>query len=318
MQFGRLDTLPEELPLPPEDPVTTELLRESASSGADGTSAAVPEEPTVRIGLSTWGEDKYRGPVYPPETPKRDYLRAYAARFSTVELAGTFYGIPPVERLRAWSAAVPEDFRFLPKLSRGVTHRRKAALEDPEGQERQAAELRSFADRLAGLGDRLGPMLLQMSPRFAPRPENLAFLRQAAVVLGRRAAVELRNGAWFTAEAARRELIALLRESGAPLVVTDTPGAREVVHGILTAPVLVLRFVTAGAPGLDGRRARAWVARIRDWMDRGLSEAYLYMHLGNDPAGSMHVLETFEEGLSEARVSRAPAREAGQLRLFEE
>lgn len=318
MQFGRLDTLPEELPLPPEDPATTELLRRTAAAGTDGTSAALPGKPTVRIGLSTWGEDKYRGPVYPPETPKRDYLRAYAARFRTVELAGTFYGIPPTERLRAWAAAVPHEFRFLPKVSRGLSHGRKAEPGDPEGQERQAAELRNFADRLAALGDRLGPVLLQMPPRFAPRPENLAFLRQAAGVLGKRAAVELRNGEWFTAQAARRELIALLRESEAALVVTDTPGAREVVHGILTAPVLILRFVTAGDAGLDGRRARAWVARIREWMDRGLAEAYLYMHLGNDPATTMHVLETFEQGLSEARVSRDAGGKSGQLPLFEE
>jgi uncharacterized protein YecE (DUF72 family) len=283
MEFGRGPGDTFGIPtLPPEHPVTTELLRATESHGADSPLARralelFPEEPAqVRIGLSTWGDKAYRGTIYPPDARPGDFLHRYGEIFSTVELSATFYGMPDEARFAGWREAVPETFRFLPKVSQAITHRR-ALVDAQQG-------LRHFLDRTAALGGRRGPLLLQMPPRFAPDAVAGDRLAAALAVLRRSVAVELRHPGWFRdgEDGEPPPAAQILREYGATLAVTDTVGAREVAHAILTSPTLVLRFVTVGDATVDAVRIDQWADRITDWLTRGLREAYIFIH-GDDP-----------------------------------
>ena len=101
----------------------------------------------IRIGTSGWVYDDWIGRFYPPELPKRDWLRFYAARFSTVEINRSYYRLPTRDQFQAWAGQTAErpDFCFAVKASRFLTHMKK--LRDP------AEPLDRLPTAAGGLGD---------------------------------------------------------------------------------------------------------------------------------------------------------------------
>jgi uncharacterized protein YecE (DUF72 family) len=118
---------------------------------------------SVLVGTSGWQYRDWRGTFYPAGVPQRRWLEHYARQFATVENNGTFYRLPPRETFAGWRDRVGADFVMTVKASRYLTHVRR--LRDP------AEPVRRLLDAAAGLGDRLGPVLLQLPPdlRGAPR-----------------------------------------------------------------------------------------------------------------------------------------------------
>ena len=132
-------------------------------------------------------------------------LRHYAERLNGVELNGSFYRTPPEATLAKWADDVPSDFRFCMKANRGLTY--SADTFDRVGL------ARIFSERIAVLGERLGPVLLQFPP---VRPKNVALLDSLLMALKRPAAVEFRHESWFDDDTYR-----VLRDHGGALVITD-------------------------------------------------------------------------------------------------
>src|SRR5262249_52123843 len=99
----------------------------------------------------------------------------------------------------------PDGFRFCLKAHRGLTY--SAAAFDKEGLARETGR------RLAELGTRLGPVLVQFPPT---RERDPGLLDRLLAALDLRAAVEFRHESWFA-----DEVYAVLRAHGAALVVTD-------------------------------------------------------------------------------------------------
>ncbi len=112
MHFGRTDTLAGlDLRLPPDPPRTTGFL------GLPHAAAA----PAVRVGCPIWADRGWVGDLYPRGTPPKAYLRAYATCFDTVEVNSTFYQLLDADRIAHWREQTPPDFRFCPKVYRGIT-----------------------------------------------------------------------------------------------------------------------------------------------------------------------------------------------------
>jgi uncharacterized protein YecE (DUF72 family) len=132
-------------------------------------------------------------------------LAYYAERLNGVELNGSFYRTPPASTLSTWAQSTPSGFRFCMKGNRGLTY-------SAEGFDRVGLA-RLFGERLAPLGDRLGPVLLQFPPT---RQLNVALLDALLGALARPAAVEFRHVSWFGDETYR-----VIRDHGGALVVTD-------------------------------------------------------------------------------------------------
>ena len=84
----------------------------------------------LRIGTSGWHYTHWVGPFYPADTEAKDFLPYYAARFDTVEVNSTFYGLPSEETVTTWRDRTPEEFVFACKASRYITHLKK--LKDPD------------------------------------------------------------------------------------------------------------------------------------------------------------------------------------------
>jgi uncharacterized protein YecE (DUF72 family) len=165
----------------------------------------------VMPGTSGWQYRDWRGAFYPPDVPQRRWLEYYAGQFGTVENNGTFYRLPARETFASWRARVPDDFVMTVKASRYLTHVRR--LRDP------AEPVRRLLGAADGLGDRLGPVLLQLPPDLRAAPDLLAeCLRQFPSSV--RVAVEPRHESWWTDQV--REVLAA---ADAALVWADRKGS---------------------------------------------------------------------------------------------
>jgi uncharacterized protein YecE (DUF72 family) len=149
---------------------------------------------TIRLGTQGWNYPAWVGPFYPSGTRPGDMLPLYARAFGTVEIDSTFYAPPAEPVVRGWKARVPAGFAFALKVPQEITHERR--LVDA------ARPLALFIERARLLEDRLGPLLLQMPPDWAPTRESRAAL--AAFLLSvpgdLRWAIEFRDARWLDDE----------------------------------------------------------------------------------------------------------------------
>lgn len=140
------------------------------------------------VGTSGYSYKEWKGSFYPRDMPDKDMLTTYARQLAAVEINNTFYHLPTVRVLKSWADQVPENFRFVLKASRRITHikRLKECEEETE-------YLFGTADTL---GERLGAILFQLPPflrKDIPRLRD--FLK---LIPGHsKAAFEFRHESWF-------------------------------------------------------------------------------------------------------------------------
>ena len=173
---------------------------------------------TILIGTQGWNYAAWVGPFYPRGTQVAEFLPMYARAVRAVEVDSTFYAVPDPRAVRAWAERTPPDFTFALKMPRDVTH---------ELRLRNAEDLvRDFIDRARELGPKLGPILLQMGPDFAP--EELPALEQFLPRLPRdlRFAVELRDSRWMGRDVLP-QLLELLARHGVALALSDARWIRR-------------------------------------------------------------------------------------------
>jgi uncharacterized protein YecE (DUF72 family) len=256
------------------------------------------------IGTSGWQYRDWRGILYPPGLPQRRWLERYAREYQTVENNNSFYRLPPRDTFEGWRQRIPDDFIMAVKASRYLTHVRR--LRDAA---QPAERLLSAA---AGLGPRLGPVLLQLPPTLRADAGLLdACLTDlqaaAAAALGGqrlRLAVEPRHESWWTGEVRQ-----VLASHDAALCWADRRG-RPVTPLWRTATWGYLRFHEGTArpwPRYGTRALRSWVARLaREWPE----EADVYAYFNNDPGGAAVINSSrFAALAGRARrtVTRTPA-----------
>ena len=115
----------------------------------------------IRIGISGWDYDGWRGDFYPTGLAQRDRLTYASRHFPTVEINGSFYALQRPSSYQRWRDATPPDFTFALKGSRYLTHMLR--LRDPT-----VGLANFFASGPLALGSKLGPVLWQFpaSKRF--------------------------------------------------------------------------------------------------------------------------------------------------------
>ena len=142
----------------------------------------------IRIGTSGYNYPEWRGSFYPEKFPAAKMLPYYAERFSTVEINYTFYRMPNAKTIAGWVAETPPGFSFTLKAPQRITHyARLRDIDDP---------LRYFLDTAAGLGPKLGSVLVQLPPNFKKDLGRLGGLL-ALLPAGLRCAFEFRHESWF-------------------------------------------------------------------------------------------------------------------------
>ena len=241
------------------------------------------------LGCPGWGVKSWVGRLFPSGTRPAEFLERYAQVFNTVEGNTTFYALPAPEIVARWRDQVPAEFRFCFKFPREISHDK--LLIDC------AAEVATFVDRVAPLGDKLGTLFLQLPPRFdgALLPRLRAFL--AGLPTGLDYAVELRHEAFFCDGPEQAEVLAVLRDRRVDLVTMDTRGLHagkslslaDVRARKPSLPVLVR--TTAERPivrcvpheELDAARpfVEPWAQQIARWIGEG-KRPYFFMHAPDD------------------------------------
>jgi uncharacterized protein YecE (DUF72 family) len=301
VDFGRLSSLQGiSFALPP--------LPERSRRALGGRPCSEGSDEWLRAGAPVWARKDWLGRLYPKGTADKDLLRTYAQRLGAIELNASYYRVPSEEVLDAWAADVPEAFHFCPKLHKTITHRRDLGAAAPDA--------RGFAERLLRLGPRLGPALLQLPPWLGL--EALPDLDELLAALPAQfpVAVEFRHRSWFARNALRDPALSVLERRSASAVITDVAGRRDVCHASITAPFAFIRFVGNGLDPTDNPRTDAWLDRLLEWRELGLTRAYFFAHQPDDAVAP----ETLQHFVTAARRRgvRMPAvtLEPEQLDLF--
>jgi len=215
-------------------------------------------------------------------------LARYAERLPSVEGNTFFYSVPPVGRLRRWAEQTPRSFRFCPKVPKDISH--KGQL-NAQGQ----ALLGFLAHMREGLGERLGPLFLQLPPRSGPSAgHGLARLlndyRRGAA--GHPLLVELRHDDWYEEPDCSR-IDSLLEALDLGRVMLDTRpvyAAGEDPQALgknrkpklpayvgAPGPIAMVRYISH--PDVERNRAALtlWAEMIHHWLEMG-KEVYFFLH----------------------------------------
>jgi uncharacterized protein YecE (DUF72 family) len=162
----------------------------------------------VHVGTAGWMVPKQYAQAVAADG---SHLERYASALNCVEVNSTFYRPHLARTFERWVATTPEDFRFAVKLAKTITHTAKLR--------RCGAELAAFFDNVRPLGEKLGPVLVQLPPKLAFEEgtareffETVRELHQGQVV------VEPRHASWFAPGVER-----LLREFEVARAMADPP-----------------------------------------------------------------------------------------------
>lgn len=217
----------------------------------------------------------------------------YASRFRTVEIDSTFYGIPRRSTVQGWYQRTPEDFVFAAKFPSSITH---------EARLRNCAEAAiGFVERMQELGEKLGPLLIQLPPTVgADRFEDLRQFLQG-LPDGQMYAVEVRHRSWL-----REEFATLLKQLNVALCLPSAGHlerfwrvtARFVYIRWLGRQNVIERFDEVQID--RGEDLEWWVPRIRHFIDYG-GRVYGYVnnnYAGHSPATLRMLAEQFVDGSS--------------------
>jgi len=260
MKFGRLENIESiDFSLLPDHPGIKKILggKRCENIGA-------------YVGSVVWADESLAKKIYPERAGSKNYVKYYGKQFNTIELNATHYRVPDKETVKRWADAVPEGFKFCPKVHESISHTQNIT---------QSIELaQNFNDTIQVFGNKLGTSFLQLPPSFNTKGLNylLDFLDRNPI---RKLAIELRHESWF--EEGKEELKTLCNyfyKNNISLVITDVSGRRDVLHQRLTNKTAFIRFVANDLHPTDYIRMNEWVQRINEWIQQGLEEFYFFMH----------------------------------------
>lgn len=237
----------------------------------------------VRIGISGWRYEGWRGNFYPEGLKQAAELQFASALFATIEINGTHYSLQSLDSWRHWYEQTPDGFVFSVKGARYLTHLLRFRDESA-----QAGSANFFAQGLLALNEKLGPFLWQFPPSYRFDPASMErFLGMlprdttAAAALAKqhdarvktpyvsaprkralRHAVEIRHDSFLDPA-----FVELLRQYEVALVVSDSTEAWPQVEDV-TADFIYIRLHGTESKYTGAYEDEAldrWAARIDAW-----------------------------------------------------
>ena len=265
----------------------------------------------IHIGTQGWNYDAWVGPFYPSGTRPSDFLTVYSRAFDSVEVDSTFYASPAATTIRSWADRTPKDFVFALKLPQEITHEQR--LRDVTG----ASEV--FFERVRELGDKLGPILVQMGPDFQPGelPALVEFIGRVPTDL--RIAIEFRHRGWIT-----DGVLALLKEHNIALALSDGRWIpRKLMLNLASRPTANFAYIRWMGPNRDlvdysrvqvdrSHEVDLWSEAIEDLSEK---VSHIYGYVANTFSGhSPATAREFQQRLGQTPVD--PDLLGEQMSLF--
>jgi uncharacterized protein YecE (DUF72 family) len=278
-----------------------------------------PSGAKILVGIASWTDPSMTaaGVFYPDGiTTPEARLRYYAARFPLVEVDSTYYAIPARRTATLWVDRTPDGFTFdvkahalmtgqpseVSRLPKDLREALPAALANKARvyaselpTEIRDAVWASFLEALVPLRDtgRLGAILLQFPRWVVPSRSNAELIANARSRLaGWRAAVELRNRAWFD-ERTRDRTLEFLRHNELSYVCVDSPPGFEssvpAVAEVTARALAVVRF--------HGRNTDNWEAKVTR-----VSQRFRYLYDETELMGWLPMIRAISERSEEVHL----------------
>lgn len=226
-------------------------------------------EAQIRIGIGGWTYPPWRGVFYPEKFPQSKELGYASRQLSAIEINATFYGRQKPKSWETWAKTVPEGFQFTIKGSRFCVGRSRLC----EGAEGIG---NFFAQGLAALGPKLGPILWQFAPRRKFDSDDIAgfidLLPEKLDGIALRHAIEPRH------ESFRDEkFFQLCRDRNIAVVLEDSDEYPTIEADTANFAYARLQRMNEDVPtGYDDASLDRFAAKARQWRKDG-RDAYIFM-----------------------------------------
>ena len=223
----------------------------------------------IRIGIGGWTYPPWRGAFYPDKLAQSKELEFASSRLGAIEINATFYGRQKPKSWESWEKIVPDGFQFAIKGSRFCVTRTRLA----EGAEGIA---NFFAQGLAALGPKLGPIMWQFAPRRKFDRDDIAgfidLLPHELDGIALRHAIEprdesFRDARFFDLCRARNIAVVLEDSDEYPIIDVDTADF---------AYARFQRMREELPTGYDEAALDAFAERARKWKNNR-QDAYIFM-----------------------------------------
>ncbi|KRD10362.1 hypothetical protein ASE21_11675 [Flavobacterium sp. Root901] len=224
---------------------------------------------SIHIGTSGWAYKHWRGTFYPLDVKLKDQFSYYQKMFNTVEINNTFYGMPADATFQNWESQVSDDFVYIIKANRFITHLKK--LQDPEDS------LLIFMEKVKFLEKKLGAVLFQLPPSLKLDLELLEdFL--LALSTKNRYVFEFRNTSWYTSETYQ-----LLEKYNCAFCIYELAGHISPIQ--VTADFVYVRL---HGPGHSKYQGSYSIEILKEWADQcseWLKTKDVFVYFDNDEKG---------------------------------
>jgi uncharacterized protein YecE (DUF72 family) len=209
----------------------------------------------IRAGTSGYAYTEWKGSFYPDDLKADDMLSYYATQLSVVEINNTFYRMPRRDVLENWASQVPDDFRFVIKASRRITHIKRL--------KEVGEETNYLLTAVRVLGDKLGPILFQLPPNMKKDIDRLRTFTQL-LPEDIRAALEFRNDTWFD-----DDTYGVLRDAKCALCIADVDDSDEPE----LVPTADWGYLRLRRQDYSKRSLQSWFTRISE---AGWNDAFVF------------------------------------------
>jgi len=214
----------------------------------------------------------WQGVFYPRDLSQNKWLEHYVKFFNSVELNVTFYRLVQQKTFQNWYKRTPEDFHFVAKGSRFITHIKK--LKDVR------ESLALFTDNVKLLKEKLAAVLWQLPPSLKIDLGRLEAFLKLVKRTRTRQAFEFRNQTWFD-----KEVYDLLKRYNGCLCIAHSdrfPCVKEI-----TADFIYLRFhggESLYSSDYADKELKEWADFAKQWSKTGKKKNILAF-FNNDAYG---------------------------------
>jgi uncharacterized protein YecE (DUF72 family) len=229
----------------------------------------------ILVGTASWSDPGFVDCWYPKKMRPADRLGWYAQHFIIVEVNSTFYSVPDPMLVQRWCDVTPPNFVFNVKLHQLLSyHSTSGKLFPPALQKKLRLEknvkvaltretseevLKAYKPSLEVFrrAEKLGILLLQLSPAFSPRKHDLGELEDVLeLVRDYRVAIELRNRNWAEGEQLQKTLDFMHKEN-VIFVNVDAPAEKHFT--IMPSDLDAITNKESAYLRLHGRDPRAYI-----------------------------------------------------------
>ena len=223
----------------------------------------------VRIGIGGWTYPPWRGVFYPEKLAQSKELEYATRQLGVIEINATFYGRQSPKSWAAWARQAPDGFEFTVKGSRYVVTRPKLA----DAEEGLGVY---FAQGMAALGEKLGPILWMLAARRQfDREDIAAFFKLLPKKLD---GIPLRHAIEPRHESFRDEkFFDLCRDNDVAVVFGDDDEFPCIDADAASFTYARLQRMREDvATGYDKKALDSFARRARGWRREG-KDAYIFM-----------------------------------------